>query len=238
MSLITLYESVVGSKAYGLEQPDSDTDIRAVAIENDLGYHFGLKVFECSVDMKNEDYVVWSLTHYSKLLAANNTQMLEMLFAAPEMQRFVHPAFKENYLDHKEQFLNKSIYNTISGYAKSEYHRAVGDATGKLGAVRKEAIDTFGYSPRNASHCVRLLYMGEKALKEHEIHVHLPDNIRNICMGLKTGLASFKDFDFYFNYYFQALEKAYAESTLPESMDFDWLNQVIVATSKEVLGIK
>jgi uncharacterized protein len=238
MSLLTLYECTIGSKAYGLETPESDLDIRAIAIEQDLSYHFGLKIFECSVDQNQEDYVVWSLAHYAKLLAANNTQMLEMLFSEPDMQLNVHPSFKTNFLDNKELFLNKSIYNTITGYARSEHQRTLGETTGKLGERRKEAIDQFGYSPRNASHCIRLLYMGEKALKDREIHVKLPENIRLICMALKTGIASRADYEFYYNYYSKAIDEAIKISTLPDKIDNEWLNSLIVKTSIDALQIK
>jgi predicted nucleotidyltransferase len=235
MELITLYTCKIGSHAYGLATPESDLDLRGVVVPNDLSYFFGLNFFEQEIYKDQEDHVAWNLQKFAKLAAAANTQMLEMLFSSEEHIITLHPLFNKYFLKNRDKFLTNKIYDVINGYAGSEYRKALGESSRDLGAVRKEDINNFGYSCRNASHCVRLLYAATHALSTGVFPVMLPKDIRNTCMQLKRGVSTLSEFKIAYEFWTVMLFEAKLRSVLKDEFDYNWLNQMLVNIHKDLL---
>ncbi len=236
MNLIKLYECKIGSHAYGLATPESDLDIRGVVMPDDLRYYFGMKTFEQKVFPEPEDKVYWHVRKFCHLAAAGNTQMLEMLFSPEDCVLFDgNEQFKYYILLHKETFITKQIYNVIHGYSYAEYRKAIGESSRDLGARRKEELQRLNYSPRNASHCIRLLYAGKEALLEGYFPVRLPEVQQKICMEVKLGQITLEEFQYLFKCYEQDLDEANRDSILPEKFDYDWLDNQLVQIQKQIL---
>ena len=76
----TVYSTVVGSNAYGTNTPESDTDIRGIAVINDLSYYYGfLNSFQQFEDKVN-DYVIYDIRKAFKLISDCNPNMIDLLF--------------------------------------------------------------------------------------------------------------------------------------------------------------
>jgi predicted nucleotidyltransferase len=219
-----------------LTTPDSDLDLRGVALETDLSYYFGLQNFEQQVYGDEEDHLAWSLKKFCKLAAIGNTQSLEMLFSSEDcIQGVTFPTFKDCILDCKEHFLTKKIFNTIFGYATSEHRKALGLSSRDLGDRRKRDVSIHGYSCRNASHCIRLLYAGGIALSERYFPVRLSGEIQQQCMDLKLGESSLEQYNQLYELYVSNIKKAYETSKLPEKFDYGWLDATLVEMHKNIL---
>ena len=236
MILHALYTCLIGSHAYGLVTPNSDVDLRGVVMPDDLAYYFGLETFDKPIEYKNEDdHVAWGLLQFAALLAKCNTQMLEMLFAEKDSIRNCHPVFEKNFIQNRKHFITKNLYYVIKGYAFSEHRKALGESSRDLGLRRKEDLAEAGYSFRNASHCIRLLHSGSQALHTGEFPVRLTGDIQRVCMDLKLGTASLEDYESLYKMYSQDLEAYYDDCVLPEKIDRDWLNKILIDTHQEIL---
>lgn len=237
-SLIELYTCLIGSHAYGLNGPDSDIDLRGIVIPDDLTYYFGTKVFEQHDYPEDEDHVAWHIKKFMPLAAKGNTQMLEMIFNPADCQRFVDPAFKHYVLDEREQFMTQSIFNSIHGYAISEHNKALGLSSRDLGARRKEDLETLGYSNRNASHCIRLMYAGAHAMLNAEFPVRLPDPERTICLSIKQGKVSKEGYLELYEEYLHRLKEAGEKTELPTDFNYEWMNRTLVDIQMYMLGLR
>lgn len=52
------------------------------------------------------------------------------------------------------------MYRSIKGYLQGEYKLITGERSGKLGGRRKQALDRYGYSYKNAVNALRLTVCG------------------------------------------------------------------------------
>jgi hypothetical protein len=118
---LIVLETLSGSRAYGLETPQSDTDIRGVFIlPEDL--FFGFDYIEQVCSEKN-DIVFYELKKYCQLLAKNNPATLELLFAPPETVLYKDPLLTPITPD---KVVSKLCRDAFAGYALSQVKRAKG----------------------------------------------------------------------------------------------------------------
>lgn len=164
--------------------------------------------------------------------------MLEMLFSPQSCQVYCHPAFEQHVLGNRDHFMSKIIFNSIWGYAYSEHQKALGLSSRDLGERRKEDLSAYGYSLRNATHCIRLMYSGAEAMISGIFPVRLPDPVQRICMGIKTGQVAKNEYLEFYQEYKDRLEHAGNTTTLPDFYNRDKLNEILVDLHKDVLGIK
>ena len=236
--LHSLYTCLIGSHAYGLATPESDTDLRGVVIPDGLEYYFGLETFDKPIEYKeDEDHVAWGLKQFAALAENCNTQVLEMLFSEKDNIRYCHPVFEENFIKNQKKFITKRIYEVIRGYSYSEYRKSIGESSRDLGSRRKEDLDKFGYSCRNASHCLRLLYAGSIALQDGVFPVRLDGSMQKICMDLKLGKLSLEEYKYLYMSFSQDLEQYYLDCTLPEHIDRAWLNKILIDTHLKIIHV-
>lgn len=118
---LIVLECLSGSRAYGLDTPQSDTDIKGVfVLPEDL--YYGFDYIE-QVSSEKNDVVFYELKKFLQLLAKSNPSAIELLctqgdsvlFKAEQMQS-IDPA----------AVLSKTCRDTFAGYALSQVKRAKG----------------------------------------------------------------------------------------------------------------
>lgn len=110
-----------GSRAYGTNLPESDVDIRGIAL-NPADQAFGLAMdFEQVVDVTT-DTVIYSLRKMMQLLLSCNPNTIELMGLRPEDYLYVSGEGRE-ILDHKKDFLSKKAIDTFGGYAQAQFNR-------------------------------------------------------------------------------------------------------------------
>jgi hypothetical protein len=118
---LILLDTVSGSWAYGLDSPESDTDMRGVFIlPQDL--YFGFNPIE-QVNSERNDHTYYELGKYLKLLAKNNPSSIELLFAPQESIIYRHPIMAQIK---PEPILSRLCRDSFAGYAMSQVKRAKG----------------------------------------------------------------------------------------------------------------
>lgn len=126
-----------GSHAYGSDTPNSDLDIRGIAInskEDILGLYNG---FEQVTD-KATDTVIYSFNKMINLLTGMNPNTCEILGLKPEHYLYIHP-IGQRLLDNADMFLSKKAANTFGGYAHSQLRKMDNKSARNLKQAEKEA---------------------------------------------------------------------------------------------------
>lgn len=118
----TIFSTLHGSHAYGLNTETSDIDIKGVCIAPKsvyLGYANG---FEQAEGKDPYDLVIYEIRKFIKLAAACNPNIIEVLHTDPSVWVNVTP-MGEKLLEHKDIFLSLKAKHTFSGYAHAQLKR-------------------------------------------------------------------------------------------------------------------
>lgn len=118
---LILFEALSGSKAYGLDLPGSDTDIRGVYISPKKNF-YGLNV-QAQVNDEKQDVVFYELKRFFELLSKSNPSLLELLSVSSEDIIYKHPLF--DLLD-PQLLLSKKCKDAFAGYAFTQIKKAKG----------------------------------------------------------------------------------------------------------------
>ena len=174
-----------GSTAYNLRTETSDEDYRGCFLHTDWDRLLGIKEQDVVIERKQPDLVLFNLLKFIRLCLNCNTNTIESLFV-PEEFVVQQNAFGKQLRANAELFISQRMFHTLYGYLNCEYRRSLGETTGKLGEQRINDLDRLGYSPKNASHCIRLLHRGIELLKGNGYQVYLEEgNTRNVIMSIK-----------------------------------------------------
>lgn len=118
---LILLECISGSRAYGLDLPHSDTDIRGVFyLPRDQFYGFQ---YVPQVSNATNDIVYYELGRLFELMAKNNPNILELLATPSDKVLYQHPLIDEIDL---RLFLSKRCKDTFGGYAFTQIRKARG----------------------------------------------------------------------------------------------------------------
>lgn len=211
---------VSGSKLYGSNRPDSDTDLRGFVVEP-AEYLLGRRKFE-QYENKVSDTVIWGFNKFFHLLEHGTPNVIELLFAPKESIRAC-TAIGQRILDSRHLFISSRLVNRFQGFAASEWKKARGVTINKegqehfstrdLGANRKESIEAVGYSSKNAYHAIRLLEEGTELLRTGTITFPRPN--AKMLGDMRDRKVLFRDAERIFNNAFQDFHEAVVDTAIP-----------------------
>jgi hypothetical protein len=116
-----IFECISGSRAYGLQTPTSDTDIRGVFILPKEQF-YSLDYVD-QVNNESNDIVYYEFRKFMELLSKNNPNILELLNVPEECVLYKHPLFD---LLKPELFLSRLCEKSFVNYAYSQIKKARG----------------------------------------------------------------------------------------------------------------
>jgi len=122
----TIYKTVVGSTAYGLNTPESDIDLKGVCIPP-KEYYFGIKTFE--QQEFGADHTVYAIRKFFKLAKDCNPNIVEMLYTDSKFIQQIDK-FGEKLRANRELFISKKAKFTFAGYAFAQLKRIKGTENG------------------------------------------------------------------------------------------------------------
>jgi len=136
---LLLFECLSGSKAYGLDTPKSDTDIKGVYyMPKEL--FFGL-TYVPQIANESNDEVYYEIGRFVELLIKNNPNIVEILATPAECILYKHPVM--DMLDVK-MVLSKLCKDTFGGYALAQIKKARGlkkKIVNPMPKTRKSVLD-------------------------------------------------------------------------------------------------
>lgn len=137
------YLAVAGSRSYGTNTPDSDTDMRGFFMD-DLNDMLGIFEGKVQYEDKITDTVVYSFRKFVKLVADCNPNVIELLGTRPSEYVYTTPVF-ENVVANKNLFLSKRVFYSFAGYATSQLRRLENGLSfreGKVENVEKHLVES------------------------------------------------------------------------------------------------
>lgn len=184
-----------GSYAYGMNNDNSDVDIRGVALNSSDEILLG-RDFEQVVDV-DTDTTVYSFNKLIQLLTSCNPNTIEILGCKPD-QYFVKTDIGDQLLKNRKLFLSKICIHTFGGYASSQLrrlenkaNRLVGQAQNEeyiLKSIQNAAYDfKHRYFPLGEDDSLRL-FTGPSNQPEMESEIFLSINLRNYPLRDWAGM--------------------------------------------------
>ncbi|SDC21304.1 nucleotidyltransferase domain-containing protein [Niabella drilacis] len=171
-----IFECISGSKAYGLDTPASDTDIKGVFILP-RNWYYSMEYIP-QVSNETNDIVYYELKRFIELLAKNNPNILELLATPDDCILLCDPLMN---LVKQEYFLSRLCEQSFANYAYSQIRKARGLEKKIANPVNRERK-----SP--ADFCY--VYIEKKAMP---LNSYLRErSFSQESMGL-TSLAHFRD---------------------------------------------
>lgn len=122
----TIFLTVHGSRCYGTNTPESDTDLKGICIPPKQ-FYLGLldtkfEQAEFKVAEKDTEGVIYELRKFLILAANTNPNICEVLFTDPKDHLIVTP-LGQRILDNKEKFITTRARFSFGGYARGQLHR-------------------------------------------------------------------------------------------------------------------
>ena len=214
-----ILKCVIGSRAYGLDHAESDTDYRGVYLPPaELEWSlFGVPE-QIEEDATQETY--WELQKFLVLALKANPNVLECLYTP--LVEHATPLARE-LLDMRQAFLSKLVYQTYNGYVMSQFKKISGDLRNK-GAVKWKHV----------MHLVRLLLSGVTALREGVVPVRVEEH-RERLLAIRAGALPWEEVDAWRIHLHQAFDSAFATSTLPDRPDYARVNAFLIKARREMV---
>lgn len=211
-----IYECIVGSKAYGLSNENSDDDIRGIylAPPTDLLSLWGAPG---QIEDKHNDRVYWELEKFIRLALKANPNVLETLWT-PLIN--VKTDIAIGLIEIREAFLSKHIFKTFGGYAISQFTK-----------MKNEYERTGRFKEKHALHLIRLLISGSVALSEGHIMIDVSP-YRDHLMAIKNGRLSFEEVQCWRKELENNFNDAYENTHLPDLPDVEKANNFLLMARK------
>ncbi|MGJ8638628.1 MAG: DNA polymerase beta superfamily protein [Opitutaceae bacterium] len=119
-----VFESIVGSHAYGTQHANSDEDIKGIFIEP-MDSLLTLTELPEQINDAKGDIVYYSLRRFLELALSANPNIVELLFMPEDCVRTVAPCFRP-IIEQRDLFITKQAYVSHVRYAQSQIRKAKG----------------------------------------------------------------------------------------------------------------
>jgi len=144
---LIILECISGSKAYGLDTPTSDTDIKGVFIQPKEEY-YGLNYIP-QVNNETNDIVFYELRRFMELLSLNNPNIIELLSTPESAIIYKHPYLADIK---SEIILSKLCRDTFGKFALSQIKKAKGFKKKITNPIAKERKSVLSFCFVNYNH--------------------------------------------------------------------------------------
>jgi hypothetical protein len=213
-----IYRCVVGSQAYGLSHEGSDTDKRGIYLPP-ADLHWSLYGVPGQLENAAAEEVYWELQKFLVLALKANPNVLECLYS-PLIETKTELA--EDLLSHRDAFLSKLVYQTYNGYVLSQFKRLEQDLR-SVGAIKW----------KHAMHLIRLLLSGITVLREGFVPLSVKAH-RDQLLSIRRGEVDWESVNAWRLKLHEEFEDAYAETVLPETPDYQAVNDFLLRARRSM----
>ncbi|HET6246237.1 MAG TPA: nucleotidyltransferase domain-containing protein [Tepidisphaeraceae bacterium] len=214
-----IYRCIVGSRAYGLDDEESDTDRRGVYLPP-AELQWSLYGVPEQLENPRTEEVYWEIQKFIILALKANPNVLECLYTP--LVEHASPLAGE-MLAMRKLFLSKMVYQTYSGYVMSQFKKLQADIRNK-GQVKWKHV----------MHLIRLLLSGIRVLEEGFVHVAVGPN-RDRLLAIKRGEIPFPELDAWRLELQRTFEHAYEKTALPDRPDYAAANAFLIKARRSVI---
>lgn len=214
-----IYRCVIGSRAYGLEVDDSDTDRRGIYLPLATS-HWSLYGVPEQLEDDATQEVYWELQKFISLALKANPNILECLYS-PVVETATPLA--EELLEMKDCFLSKLVFQTYSGYTTSQFRKMQADIRNQ-GQVKWKHL----------MHLIRLLISGIHVLREGVVSVRV-DEHRDHLLEIRRGEWSWDATEAWRLELQDQFQEAFVQTRLPDRPDYGRANEFLLKARRLAL---
>jgi predicted nucleotidyltransferase len=215
-----IYRCVIGSRAYGLEDDQSDIDYRGVFLPP-AELHWSLYGMPDQIESHATQEHYWELQRFLVLALKANPNVLECLYT-PLVEHKTPLA--EELLGMREAFLSRLVYQTYNGYVASQFKKMQADLRNQGQVKRKHAM-----------HLIRLLISGIRVLRDGFVPVRVEEH-REELLAIKRGEMPWEETERWRLSLHAEFDRALAETKLPERPDYERANAFLVEARRRALS--
>ncbi|MCA9160789.1 MAG: nucleotidyltransferase domain-containing protein, partial [Planctomycetales bacterium] len=203
-----IFRCVIGSRAYGLEGDESDTDRRGVYLPS-AEMHWSLYGVPEQLENEATQECYWELQKFLLLALKANPNVLECLYS-PIVEK-ITPLGQE-LLQLRQSFLSKLVFQTYSGYVASQFKKMQADIRNQ-GQVKWKHV----------MHLIRLLISGIRVLRDGFVPVRV-DEDREQLLAIKKGDLPWEETEQWRLALHSEFDRALEQTKLPERPDYEKAN--------------
>lgn len=214
-----IYRCVVGSRAYGLDNDESDTDRRGIYLAPaDLQWSlFGApEQFEDNATQS----CYWELQKFLTMALKANPNILECLYSP--LTEKVTP-LGADLLAARSAFLSQMIFQTFNGYAMSQFKK-----------IEQDIRNSGQIKWKHAMHLLRLLLTGAATLRTGNVPMRVEAN-RDRLLAVKRGELPWAEVDAWRKELHRDFERALTETKLPERPDYEATNEFLLKARRQMI---
>lgn len=245
-----MYETMMGSVAYGVSSDTSDMDIYGFCIppkdmifphlrgeildfgkQKDRFYQWQQHHIYNKEENKVYDVAIYSIVKYFDLVMAGNPNMIDSIFT-PAFCVLKSSKIAEMVRGNRKLFLSKKCWHTFKGYSYAQMNKIRGKTNAKNNK-RALSIEKYGYDVKYAYHLVRLLNEVEQILIEGDLDLLIN---REQLKSIRRGEWNLEDIEKYFTDKEKQLEKCYIDSKIPHTPPEDKIKQLLLDCLEEHYG--
>lgn len=210
-----IYRCIIGSRAYGLEDEQSDTDYRGFYLPP-ADLHWSLTKLPEQLENDSTQEVYWEIEKFIKLALKANPTILECLYTP--IVELITP-LAEDLIELRNIFLSQKVYETYNGYAQAQFKRISNNA--EKGNIKWKHV----------MHMIRLLQSGIHLLKHNTVLVQVSN--REQLLAIKRGELSWEEVD----KLRLSLHKEFAQTanTLPVHPNYEIANKFLIKARRSAL---
>jgi len=215
-----IYRCVVGSRAFGLSAPESDTDVRGIYLppaEVDWSLYGAPEQLESADD----EECFWELKKFLVMALKANPNVLECLYTPMVLEA---NALASELRAMRSVFLSKLIYKTYNGYVISQFKK-LEQGLRASGEIRW----------KHAMHLIRLILSGIHGLRTGEIPIEMSGH-REGLLAIKRGERSWAEVNEWRLRLHEDFEAAFMNTNLPERPDYAAANDFLVRARRSMVS--
>ena len=215
-----IYRCVIGSRAYGLEGEDSDTDRRGIYLPP-AELHWSLCGVPDRLENDETQEAYWEIQKFLVLALKANPNVLECLYT-PIVEHATPLA--RRLLEMRSIFLSRLVYQTYNGYVLSQFKKLQADLR-NTGQVKWKHV----------MHLIRLLLSGIGVLRDGVVPVRFEEH-RDDLLAIRSGQMPWEAVEAWRGRLHREFDAAAAITRLPERPDYAKADAFLIEARRAALA--
>jgi predicted nucleotidyltransferase len=215
-----IFRCIIGSRAYGLDDDQSDTDYRGIFLPP-TEWHWSLYGVPEQIECHETQEQYWELQRFLVLALKANPNVLECLYT-PLAEKTTPLA--EELLQMRSVFLSRLVYQTYNGYVMSQCKKMEADLRTQ-GEVKWKHV----------MHLIRLLISGISVLRNGFVAVRVEEH-REQLLAIKRGEVAWDEIEKWRHSLHADFDRAVSESKLPERPDYEQANALLIKARRAAMA--
>ncbi len=214
-----IFRCVIGSRAYGLDDDQSDTDYRGIFLPP-AELHWSLYGVPEQLECYETQEHYWEVQRFLVLALKANPNVLECLYT-PLVEQATPLA--DELLNMRSLFLSRLVYQTYNGYVMSQFKKLQSDLRNQ-GQVKGKHV----------MHLIRLLISGISVLRHGFVPVRV-DEHRDQLLAIKRGEMAWEATEKWRLSLHAEFDRALSESKLPDRPNYEQANAWLVKARRAAM---